>query len=126
VPQDELVVVRIGPESLAGALLREAGLAQPVGAPAGYGGYVPLEKLIMLRPDFLVMTNIVETADGQGALYLTHPALRALYPPEKRIVSIRVNWAKPISRLSRKASSIWCWLWRKMMKCHSARAPVPI
>ena len=23
---------------------------------------------------------------GQGALYLTHPALRALYPPEKRIV----------------------------------------
>lgn len=76
----------VGPESLAGALLREAGLAQPVGAPAGYGGYVPLEKLIMLQPDFLVMTTIVETADGQGALYLTHPALRALYPPEKRIV----------------------------------------
>jgi iron complex transport system substrate-binding protein len=75
----------VGPESLAGALLREAGLAQPAGAPAGYGGYVPLEKLIMLRPDFLVMTNLVETADGQGALYLTHPALGALYPPEKRI-----------------------------------------
>lgn len=76
----------VGPESLAGALLREAGLAPPPGAPAGYGGYVPLEKLIMLRPDFLVMTNVVETADGQGALYLTHPALRALYPPENRIV----------------------------------------
>jgi iron complex transport system substrate-binding protein len=76
----------VGPESLAGALLREAGLAQPAGAPAGYGGYVPLEKLIMLRPEFLVMTNTVETADGQGALYLTHPALRALYPPKKRIV----------------------------------------
>jgi iron complex transport system substrate-binding protein len=76
----------VGPESLAGALLREAGLAAPPGAPAGYGGYVPLEKLIMLRPDFLVMTNVVETPDGQGALYLTHPAMRALYPPEKRIV----------------------------------------
>ena len=76
----------VGPDSLAGALLREAGLAPPPGAPAGYGGYVPLEKLIMLRPDFLVMTSIVETPDGQGALYLTHPALRALYPPEKRIV----------------------------------------
>jgi len=76
----------VGPDSLAGALLREAGLAPPPGAPAGYGGYVPLEKLIMLRPDFLVMASVVETPDGQGALYLTHPALRALYPPDKRIV----------------------------------------
>ena len=76
----------VGPDSLAGALMREAGLTPPPGAPAGYGGYVPLEKLIMLRPDFLVMTSLVETPDGQGALYLTHPALRALYPPEKRIV----------------------------------------
>jgi iron complex transport system substrate-binding protein len=76
----------VGPDSLAGALLREAGLALPPGAPAGYGGYVPLEKLIMLRPDFLAMASLVETPDGQGALYLTHPALRALYPPDKRIV----------------------------------------
>jgi iron complex transport system substrate-binding protein len=76
----------VGPESLAAALLREASLAPPAGAPGGYGGYVPLEKLIMLRPDFLVTTSVVETPDGQGALYLTHPALRALYPPEKRIV----------------------------------------
>ena len=75
----------VGPDSLAGALLREAGLAPPAGAPAGYGGYVPLEKLIMLRPDFLVMASVVETPDGQGALYLTHPALRALYPADKRI-----------------------------------------
>jgi len=76
----------VGPESLAGALMREAGLTPPPGAPAGYGGYVPLEKLIMLRPDFLVMASIIETPDGQGTLYLTHPALRALYPPQKRIV----------------------------------------
>lgn len=76
----------VGPDSLAGALLREAGLAPPPGAPAGYGGYVPLEKLIMLRPDFLVMASAIETPDGQGALYLTHPALRALYPADKRIV----------------------------------------
>ena len=34
------------------ALLAEAGLTPPPGAPAGYGGYVPLEKLIMLRPDY--------------------------------------------------------------------------
>ena len=76
----------VGPESLAGALMREAGLTPPPGAPAGYGGFVPIEKLVMLRPDLLVMSTIVETPDGQGALYLTHPALRALYPREKRIV----------------------------------------
>jgi iron complex transport system substrate-binding protein len=76
----------VGPDSLAGALLREAGLPPPPGAPAGYGGYVPLEKLIMLQPDFLVMATVVETPDGQGALYLTHPALRAMYPAQKRIV----------------------------------------
>jgi iron complex transport system substrate-binding protein len=76
----------VGPDSLAGALLREAGLVPPPGAPPGYGGYVPLETLIMLRPDFLVLSSPVETPDGQGALYLTHPALRTLYPPEKRIV----------------------------------------
>ena len=76
----------VGPESLAAALMREASLTPPPGAPGGYGGYVPLEKLIMLRPDFLVMASIIETPDGQGTLYLTHPAMRALYPREKRIV----------------------------------------
>ena len=76
----------VGADSLAGALLAEAGLTPPAGAPAGYGGYVPLEKLVMLRPDYLVMSSIIEKPDAQGALYLTHPALRALYPPARRIV----------------------------------------
>jgi iron complex transport system substrate-binding protein len=76
----------VGPDSLAGALLREAGLTPPAGAPPGYGGFVPLEQLVMLRPDFLVMASIIEKPDGQSTLYLTHPALRTLYPPEKRIV----------------------------------------
>jgi iron complex transport system substrate-binding protein len=75
----------VGPDSLAGALLREADLVPPPGAPGGYGGYVPLETLVMLRPDFLVMANLIEAPDGQGTLYLTHPALRALYPRDKRI-----------------------------------------
>ncbi len=76
----------VGAQSLAGALLAEAGLAPPPGAPAGYGGYVPLEKLVMLRPDYLVIASVIDVPDGQGALYLTHPALRALYPPGKRII----------------------------------------
>jgi iron complex transport system substrate-binding protein len=76
----------VGPASLAGALLAEAGLKPPPGAPAGYGGYVPLEKLVMLRPDYLVMASAIEEPNSQGALYLTHPALKELYPPAKRIV----------------------------------------
>jgi iron complex transport system substrate-binding protein len=76
----------VGPASLAGALLAEAGLNAPAGGPAGYGGYVPLEKLIALRPDYLVVASIAAEPDGQGAVYLTHPALRALYPPNRRIV----------------------------------------
>jgi len=76
----------VGPTSLAAALMAEAGLRPPAGAPSGYGGFVPLEQLITLRPDYLVMASAIETPDSQGALYLTHPALRALYPPERRIV----------------------------------------
>ena len=76
----------VGPASLAAALLVEAGFTPPPGAPSGYGGFVPLERLVALRPDFLVMESPVETPDGQGALYLAHPALQALYPPQRRIV----------------------------------------
>lgn len=76
----------VGPDSLAAALMAEAGLTPPPGAPQGYGGYVPLERLVMLRPDYLVMASVIETPDAQGALYLTHPALRALYPPARRLV----------------------------------------
>src|SRR5262249_285021 len=39
----------VGPASLASALMAEAGLRPPPGAPGGYGGYVPLERLIELR-----------------------------------------------------------------------------
>ena len=76
----------VGPASLASALMAEAGLRPPPGEPAGYGGYVPLEKLIELRPDYLVMPGIVEQPDSQGTLYLAHPALRAFYPPARRII----------------------------------------
>jgi iron complex transport system substrate-binding protein len=76
----------IGPESLAATLMAQAGFTPPPGAPSGFGGIVPLEKLVALRPDFLVMSSVLDQANGQGALYLTHPALRALYPPDRRIL----------------------------------------
>jgi iron complex transport system substrate-binding protein len=68
------------------ALMAEAGFVPPPGAPAGYGGYVPLEKLIVLHPDYLVVSSLIEQPDAQGAVYLTHPALLGLYPQARRIV----------------------------------------
>lgn len=74
-----------GEHSLAAALLAEAGLKPPPGAPPGYGGYVPLERLLMLRPDAIVLNNLPRESD-QGSYNLSHPALAALYPPQQRIV----------------------------------------
>jgi iron complex transport system substrate-binding protein len=74
-----------GPESIAAALLKETGLRPPDGAPGSYGGFIPLERLLMLRPDVVFLKDPPAQAEDQGALYMTHPALRALYPPERRI-----------------------------------------
>jgi iron complex transport system substrate-binding protein len=74
-----------GEQSLAAALLAEAGLRSPPGGPPGYGGYVPLERLLVLRPDVIVLNNLPRESD-QGSYNLSHPALAALYPPERRIV----------------------------------------
>jgi len=75
-----------GPDSLAGALLRAAGFVPPKDAPHGLGGFVPLEKLLMLRPDFLVLHELVTEPEDQGELLLAHPALKALYPPERVLI----------------------------------------
>jgi iron complex transport system substrate-binding protein len=75
-----------GPASLAAALMEEAGLKPPSGAPAGIGGFLSLERLVRIRPDLIVMHSLVEEPRDQGSVYLTHPALKALYPPERRIV----------------------------------------
>jgi iron complex transport system substrate-binding protein len=74
-----------GERSLAAALLEEAGLKPPAGSPPGYGGYVPLEKLLMLRPDVIVLNSAPRESD-QGSYNLSHPALEALYPPERRVI----------------------------------------
>ena len=74
-----------GSGTLAAALLAEAGLRPPAGAPGSIGGFVPLEKLLMIKPDLVFLKDPPGVPTDQGALYLTHPALRALYPPERRI-----------------------------------------
>ena len=75
-----------GARSLAAVLLAEAGLRPPPGAPPGYGGYVQLERLLVLHPDVIVLNTVAGSAADQGSYNLSHPALAALYPPERRIV----------------------------------------
>ena len=75
-----------GSATIAAALLNEAGLRPPAGAPPGIGGFVSLEKLLVLKPDVVVLKDPPDQPTDQGALYLTHPALRAAYPPNRRIV----------------------------------------
>jgi iron complex transport system substrate-binding protein len=74
-----------GPSSLAATLLAEAGLKPPAGAPAGYGGFIPLEKFLVLKPDLVFLKDPPSAATDQGAMFLVHPALRDLYPPERRV-----------------------------------------
>ena len=75
-----------GPDSLAAALLRTAGFVPPEGAPHGLGGFIPLERLLMLRPDVLVLHDMIVRAEDQGTLFLAHPALAEMYPPERRLI----------------------------------------
>jgi iron complex transport system substrate-binding protein len=75
-----------GAGSLAAGMIAEAGLMPPAGAPAGIGGFVSLERLIAMRPDLLVLHSLIDRPRDQGSVYLTHPALKALYPPARRII----------------------------------------
>ncbi len=74
-----------GPATLAATLLRGAELQPPKDAPSGYGGFLPLEKLLMLKPDLIFLKDPPRAPTDQGALYFSHPALEALYPPQRRI-----------------------------------------
>ncbi len=88
-PRTALVVERggyvEGPQSLVSTLLTEAGLPPPPGGPAGYGGYMSLETLLVTRPDILVLKDPPLQAEDQGALFFTHPAVAKLYPRDRRI-----------------------------------------
>ena len=64
----------------------EAGLTPPAGAPSGYGGYRAAGEADHAAAGLPRHGELIEKPDGQGALYLTHPALQKLYPPARRIV----------------------------------------
>lgn len=74
-----------GSASLVASILAQAGLRPPPGSPGENGGYLSLERLLMLDPDLLFLKDPPSAPHDQGALMFTHPALEALYPPQRRI-----------------------------------------
>lgn len=60
-------------------------LAAHIGLPPS--GYVTMEQLITLRPDFLIVSEKDLTAKDQGQAFLAHPALVDLWPQARRLVA---------------------------------------
>jgi iron complex transport system substrate-binding protein len=76
-----------GSDSLESSLLAAAGLSNAGGElGVSSGGYVPLEAIVNLRPDFLVVSEAGDRAEDDGRAFLLHPALERFYPPQKRII----------------------------------------
>jgi len=76
-----------GGDSLESSLLSAAGLSNAAGElGVSFGGYVPLETIVKLRPDFLVVSEARDRAEDDGRAFLLHPALERFYPLQKRIV----------------------------------------
>lgn len=76
-----------GDESLIGSLLKEIGLlnaAAELGVSSG--GFVSLESIVKLKPDFLLVSESGDQAEDDGRAFLLHPALEQFYPASKRIV----------------------------------------
>jgi iron complex transport system substrate-binding protein len=76
-----------GRDSLVSSLMAEAGLLNPAAdLGVGSGGFVSLEAIVNLRPDYILVSEPGERAEDDGRAFLLHPALEHFYPPEKRIV----------------------------------------
>jgi iron complex transport system substrate-binding protein len=76
-----------GRDSFVGAILAEAGLASAAGELGiTFGGFVSMEEIIRLKPDFLVVSDAGERAEDDGRAFLLHPALERFYPRSRRIV----------------------------------------
>ena len=76
-----------GRDSLVSSLLTETGLFNAAGdLGVGFGGFAPLEAIIDLRPDFIVVSEAGDRAEDDGKAFLLHPALERFYPPSRRIV----------------------------------------
>jgi iron complex transport system substrate-binding protein len=76
-----------GGDSLTSSLLATAGLSNAA-TELGYklGGFVSLEAIVSLRPDFLLVSEAGDFAEDEGRAFMLHPALERFYPASKRLV----------------------------------------
>ncbi len=76
-----------GSDSLLSALLAETGLFNAAGdLGISFGGFAPLEAIVNLKPDLIVVSEAGDRAEDDGRAFLLHPALERFYPPSKRII----------------------------------------
>jgi iron complex transport system substrate-binding protein len=76
-----------GRDSFVSAILTEAGLVSAAGELGiDFGGFVSMEEIIRLQPDFLVVSDAGGRAEDDGRAFLLHPALERFYPRSRRIV----------------------------------------
>jgi iron complex transport system substrate-binding protein len=76
-----------GRDGLTSSLLANAGLSNAAGdLGLKSGGFVSLEAIINLKPDFILVSEDSEFAEDEGSALLLHPALERFYPASKRIV----------------------------------------
>ena len=75
-----------GGASLLVDIVRRLGLKEISGdAVAGGEGFISLERLVRLRPDYLIVSDIAGGVEDQGQAFLVHAALTRYYPLERRI-----------------------------------------
>jgi iron complex transport system substrate-binding protein len=76
-----------GANSLMSELLAEAGLTNAAGELGiRTGGRTSLEKIVLLKPDAILLSRADGEAEDQGRALLLHPAIQALFPPARRII----------------------------------------
>jgi iron complex transport system substrate-binding protein len=75
-----------GGNTFTSELLETVGFNYAGGELAGAtGAFVPLERLVSDAPDYIVVSSTSGSAEDQGTALLSHPALAALFPQERRI-----------------------------------------
>lgn len=75
-----------GADSLVSGIMRAAGLRN-LAADLGLSrtGHVDLERIVMQRPDYLIVDSLTPALEDQGTWLLGHPALLASVPAERRV-----------------------------------------
>jgi iron complex transport system substrate-binding protein len=78
----------IGPGSWLQEIISAIGLSDGATAVGiNRQGFVSLERLVVGRPDYLIVSQSEPPLSDQGQAFLAHPALAALYPAARRLVA---------------------------------------